>query len=57
MTEERYLELTLNMNASLTNDEIQNGWHFCPNWDYMLVGATTPEWECCTCSISKERRK
>jgi hypothetical protein len=23
--------------------------HWCPDWDYLPVDETTPEWECCTC--------
>lgn len=27
--------------------------HWCPDWDYMTIDETTPEWEACTCYPSK----
>lgn len=42
-------------NEGLTDEEIKAGWHFCPEWDYLLVGPETADtWECCTCSIKKK---
>lgn len=31
----------------------KQGWHFCADWDFMLVGPVDPEWECCTCEARK----
>lgn len=27
--------------------------HFCPDWDYMAIDETTPEWEACLCDKDK----
>jgi hypothetical protein len=23
--------------------------HYCPDWDYLLIGPEDPEWGCCLC--------
>ena len=33
----------------LTDSEVAEGWHFCPEWDEMLVGPGMPELESCSC--------
>lgn len=25
--------------------------HYCPDWDYMAIDETTPEFEACTCNL------
>lgn len=32
----------------LTPKEIDEGWHYCSDWDGLLVGPGTPEAESCT---------
>lgn len=50
MTPQRYAEIELDCNAQLTQEEREQGWHFCPDWDYMLVGPETPaELQGCCC--------
>ena len=49
MTPERMRQLEREPSAVITKEEFSEGWHFCPDWDYMLVGPDTPEGECCTC--------
>jgi len=53
MTPQRAYELEVNPKARLTQIELDQGWHFCADWDFMLVGPDTPEWECCTCIIRR----
>lgn len=36
----------------LTDEERADGWHFCCDWDGLLVGPGTMEWDCCTCGIT-----
>ena len=36
MDTQRYVELDSGL-ANLTYVEIENGWHFCPDWDDMLI--------------------
>lgn len=45
----RYFELESSSTLELTEEE---GWHFCPDWDYMLVGPDLPEIEGCTCRLN-----
>jgi hypothetical protein len=33
----------------LTEEEIAEGWHFCYDWDYLLVGPGMSELEACGC--------
>jgi hypothetical protein len=47
MTKKRYNELWDDPEKFLTNDEIEEGWHFCGEWDGMLVGPKMPETEFC----------
>ncbi len=50
MEEERWLKLMESDSLKLTDDEIRDGWHFCGDWDGLLVGPTMPmEQDCCTC--------
>lgn len=54
MDKERYQYLWDNHDAELTDEEIKDGWHFCySEWDGLLIGPDTPEYECCTCSFKK----
>jgi len=42
MTPERYNALmdwnNEGLELSLTDDEIEQGWHWCGDWDFLLVG-------------------
>ena len=33
----------------LTQEEMDGGWHFCAEWDDLVVGPGTREWFLCTC--------
>jgi hypothetical protein len=36
--------------ALLTEEEINAGWHFCPEWDGLLIGPGMAEYESfCSC--------
>jgi hypothetical protein len=30
--------------------------HFCPDWDFMAIDETCPEFEACTCELYKDKR-
>jgi hypothetical protein len=56
MTSDRYHELTHNdgvrsdgSRAELTAEEIDAGWHWCLDFDGLLVGPGMGEMENCTC--------
>lgn len=36
----------------LTPEEVEAGWHFCPDWDGMLIHPNSPEGACCLCDRS-----
>lgn len=37
--------------GQLTPVEAADGWHFCLDWDGMLIHPTDEEGECCTCTV------
>ena len=49
MDRHRYEELEADPNARLTDDELAEGWHWCHEWDQMLVGPGMPEMDACHC--------
>lgn len=36
----------------LSEEEVKQGWHFCPDFDDLLVGPGNPEAFVCNCSLS-----
>ena len=51
MTPERSKQLQSTESGRLTSGEMKEGWHFCPEWDFMLVNMNDKEGEgsACTC--------
>jgi hypothetical protein len=51
MDNKRYREIENSDTAELTAEEKAQGWHFCPDWDFMLVNSNDKEGEgaACTC--------
>ena len=49
MNRERYIELDRS-GTGLTEQEWEEGWHWCNEWDGMLVGPNTDEALVCSCS-------
>jgi len=47
--DERWIELMTNHQSRLTPEEVAAGWHFCFDWDGLLVGPGMPEIEACRC--------
>ena len=50
MAPERYHILDTDMNAELTPEETKAGWHFCPDWDYLLIHNLDDEINGCCCN-------
>lgn len=50
MTNERYKFLMDNEGSSVTDEEFKEGWHFCYEWDGLLVGPGMPELKYCCCA-------
>lgn len=52
----RWRELMDDESKQLTPEEKEKGWHFCNEFDGLLVGpAEDPEWDCCTCFTEEEK--
>jgi len=57
VTKERYKELSNNSihrelpvsGGQLTDEEFNEGYHYCDDWDGLFIGPKDPEWDCCTC--------
>jgi hypothetical protein len=49
MTKERYNSLMWQNKSELTDSEIQEGWHWCNEFDGLLVGPGSFELNCCRC--------
>lgn len=47
--EQRYRELMANDDSALTPAEVGAGWHFCYDWDGLLIGPGMDELKHCTC--------
>ena len=38
----------------LTEEEVDSGWHYCPEFHYLLVGPGMEEWDMCDCFIKQQ---
>jgi len=48
----RYADLMKDDEMKLTQEEISAGWHFCPEWDGLLIGPGMDEFDyCCPCGV------
>lgn len=57
MKPERWEALEASNELPLTEEEIKMGWHFCPDWDGLLVGpGMTGELESCLCDLPNKLR-
>lgn len=50
MSRERYIFLMDNWEEKLTPEEFEAGWHWCLEWDGMLVGPNSHEALVCSCN-------
>ena len=55
MERERYIRIQ-NGTEDLTPEEVEDGWHFCPDWDDMLIHVDDDEFQCCPCSWMEKFR-
>lgn len=49
MTPERYKLLNSEESGSLTAEEMREGWHFCYEWDGLLINPNHKDGETCSC--------
>jgi len=50
MNNRRWHAITTIQTVKLTEREIQEGWHFCPEWDGLLIGPGMEEYKACLCA-------
>ena len=56
MSLSRWKVLMDNESKQLSPEEREKGWHFCYEFDGLLVGPTEDtEWKCCTCFSEEEK--
>lgn len=55
MSWERYKQLNSAASDRLTKDEMREGWHFCPEWDFLLTNLNDAEGETCSCEPWTEK--
>ena len=51
MTKDRYTAL-MRGDESLTDAEMSQGWHFCWDWDGLLISPDMPEFNACICKVA-----
>ena len=39
---------------SLTPEEISAGWHYCRDWEWVLIGPGNSKMDSCNCRINKK---
>lgn len=54
MSVKRWNELSKG-EAKLSQEEFKKGWHFCPEWDYALIGPGMKETQACSCFKSPQQ--
>lgn len=52
----RWERLERGVDSGLTKEDIKSGWHFCCDWDGMLIHETWTESICCRCNEQSEGR-
>jgi hypothetical protein len=57
MNHERWQALMADFDAKLTPDELAAGWHFCAEWDGLLVGPGMDELQVCDCFDGLAKRR
>jgi hypothetical protein len=56
MSKKRYHELSHDRSSKLSQCEIDIGWHFCEEWDGLLIHLLDPEADSCNCYEIKESK-
>ncbi len=46
-----------NLELKLTKAEIAEGWHFCPEWDFLLIHPKDTEYKFCLCKEYNKFKK
>lgn len=53
MTEDRWNELMANTELALTQDELDDGYHFCSSFDELLIHVLDEEYKVCDCGYKE----
>jgi len=51
MDAQRHRTLERDPTTELTAAEVEAGWHFCLDWDGMLIHEDDDEFKCCSCNL------
>lgn len=51
MDDNRYTLLMRDEHSHLSTEEIESGWHFCSEWDGLLIGPEMREFDYCSCNL------
>lgn len=57
MSLNRWKELMDDESKELTSDEQQKGWHFCTEWDGLLIHPSDEESRSCKCFDEKQKQE
>ena len=57
MTDLRWKELMADDELPLSVEELGVGWHWCDEFDGLLVGPEMGEWDCCLCDCVAHLKK
>lgn len=55
MINERYTLLQDSDSEPFTPEEIAAGWHFCPDWDFLLLNPSMDESHSCGCFTDQQK--
>lgn len=57
MTPERYRQMNEPGDLKFTEAELREGWHYCPDWDFLVMRAGHPDpgaFDSCSCKCWTE---
>jgi hypothetical protein len=58
MNIDRYNKIMWEDTEKLTAEDTKKGWHYCCEFDDLLVGPEMEgEWQCCTCFTEEEKNE
>jgi len=49
--EHPYLLANRHVQPEITEEQAAKGWHYCPEWDGLVVHPGVPEWDACVCKV------
>lgn len=56
MPRRRYDAISMGLVEELTQEDLDDGWHFCDSWDQKLIHKFHAEFEGCSCDRTRRKR-